>query len=95
MATTTITNLPDATLPLGGDERVPMVQAGVTVDAPASALAALAAPVQSVNGQTGVIVLGASDVGALASGALASPGPIGGTAPAAGSCPALAASSSM
>jgi len=234
MATTTITNLPDATLPLGGDERVPMVQAGVTVDAPASALAALAtadlptlgtaasrdvpatgdasatqvvlggdsrlsnsrewnaatvtqaqaeagtstsrlaftpqrvfqsaaawwqanssavgravataatqadgrtalglgsaataattdfvapstlatylaakadlvngqvptsqipaAPVQSVNGQTGVIVLGASDVGALASGALAAPGAIGGTTPAAASFTALSASASL
>jgi hypothetical protein len=54
-----------------------------------------AAPVQSVNGQTGVIVLGASDVGALPSGALAAPGPIGGTTAAAGSFTALGASSSL
>ena len=37
---TTITALPDATLPLTGNERIPMDQNGVTVDAPASALIA-------------------------------------------------------
>jgi hypothetical protein len=43
MAETTITELPDATLPLSGAERIPMDQDGTTVDAPAGAVAALAA----------------------------------------------------
>ena len=40
MADVTITGLPDAALPLDGTERVPMDKAGVTVDAPVSAVAA-------------------------------------------------------
>ena len=44
MTQTTITGLPNATLPLTGAERVPMDQAGQTVDAPVSALAALSDP---------------------------------------------------
>jgi len=39
--TTTITGLPDATLPLTGDERLVMDQGAKTVDAPVSAIAAL------------------------------------------------------
>ena len=42
MADVTITDLPNASTPLSGSERIPMDQAGVTVDAPASAVAALA-----------------------------------------------------
>jgi hypothetical protein len=42
MADTTITGLPNATTPLDGTERVPMDQAGVTVDASSQAIADLA-----------------------------------------------------
>lgn len=43
MADVTITGLPNATVPLSGSERVPMDQAGTTVDASTQAIADLAA----------------------------------------------------
>jgi len=65
----TISNLPNAATPLTGTERVPIDQGGVTVDAPVSAIAALAtAPVQSVAGRIGAVTLAAADVSGAVSG---------------------------
>jgi len=59
--------------PLNGDELVPIVQGGVTVQVPASAFGDLATgTVTSVNGQTGAVTLAASNVGALSDPSLLS-----------------------
>ena len=53
--TTTITGLPNGTTPLDGTERVPMDQAGVTVDATTQDIADLSAEIQQLTcrNQTG------------------------------------------
>ena len=56
-----ISELPAATTPLAGTELVEIVQGGANKQVPASDIGG----VQSVNGQTGAVVLDAADVGAV------------------------------
>lgn len=65
-----ISELPAATTPLGGTELLEVVQGGVNKKVAASDVAGGSA-VDSVNGQTGVVVLDATDVGADPSGSAA------------------------
>jgi hypothetical protein len=62
----TITGLPAATVPLSGDEEVPLSQfregAWQTVRAPLSEVIPLASPVSSVAGRTGAVTLGVADI---------------------------------
>lgn len=70
MADKKISELPAATEPLNDADLVEVVQGGVNKKAPKSALGGGGA-VDSVNGQTGVVVLDAGDVGADPAGTAA------------------------
>lgn len=68
MANAKISQLPSATTPLAGSELVEIVQGGINKQVTAQDVADLGGgggAVDSVNGQTGVVVLDAGDVGAL------------------------------
>jgi len=62
MADKKISALDPASLPLAGTEVIPIVQGGETKKV---AISQLSGAVDSVNGQTGVVVLDADDVGAI------------------------------
>jgi hypothetical protein len=65
----TITSLSATPVSLTGAELVPLVQAGGTFRAPVSAFS-IFAPVQTVNGQTGTVIIGAGDIAGLGAVAL-------------------------